>query len=143
MWGPTINNRSPYRGDDLRRFILRGLTAKGALERVREVEVIQSPFYRTGGGAYCDEARIQLVIPRGFDEQHDLKELAQVFEHEIDHILGLDHKDMIDWWTFEARWHRGLRLRRRKGEELEADVARLEREIRVLVERLDKATLDV
>lgn len=43
-------------------------------------------------------------------EKFDLKRFAQIFEHEVDHTLGLRHKDMIDSDRLEPTWHTNLTL---------------------------------
>lgn len=48
---------------------------------------------------------IRIFLPDG---DFDLRKLAQIFEHEVDHTLGLQHKDMIDSNLLEPKWHDGL-----------------------------------
>lgn len=136
-------NRSPYRGDDLLRFIHAGLKAKNCYGLVKTVEFLVSPYFRTKGYAYCDEARIQVIFPRGFNPAKDMRELAQVYEHEIDHIFGLEHKDMPDWWTLEPTWQEHLRIRLRKDALKPQSEAALERKIRLLVDELDRVRYGV
>src|SRR5688572_28105392 len=97
---PILVNGTDLRTDDIKRFLKAGLKAKGAENCVQTVEVVQSHGYRSVGWAWVDQKKIRLVLPRGFREGnlHDLRELGQVLEHEVDHILGLDHKDMAAWW---------------------------------------------
>jgi hypothetical protein len=40
--------------------------------------------------------------------------LAQVFEHEVGHNLGLHHREMKEWWKLEPTWHEGLHIRRKE-----------------------------
>lgn len=40
-----------------------------------------------------------------------LLELAQVFEHEVEHTLGFKHADMCCWSTLKPTWHEGLKVR--------------------------------
>lgn len=51
-------------------------------------------------------------------EMHALKEnfiteYAQTLEHEIDHLLGLDHKDMTDWWELPVEYAKSMTIRRK------------------------------
>lgn len=136
-------NRSPYRGDDLLRFIHAGLKAKDCYGLVKTVEFLVSPYFRTKGYAYCDEGRIQVIFPRGFDPAKDMRELAQVFEHEVDHIFGLEHRDMEDWWTLRPVWQESLKIRLRKNTAKPKVEAVLERKIRLLVDELDRVRYGV
>jgi hypothetical protein len=138
-----VVNKTPYRGDDLRRFMYAGLHSKECYNLVKTVEFLVSPYFRTKGYAYCDEARIQIIFPRGFDPSSDMRELAQVFEHEVDHIFGLEHRDMEDWWTLNPTWQKKLKMRvRAKARKPQVEV-NLERQIRRLIDRLDRVKYGV
>lgn len=50
---------------------------------------------------------IRMFLPEG---QFDLKKFAQVFEHEIDHTLGLRHRDMLKSKNLDPVWHEGFTL---------------------------------
>lgn len=52
---------------------------------------------------------IRLFLPR---EQFDLRKLAQVFEHEVDHTLGLRHRDMAAIDDLDPRWHEVVEWKR-------------------------------
>lgn len=39
-----------------------------------------------------------------------LLELAQVFEHEVEHTLGFAHADMCCWSELKPTWHEGLKV---------------------------------
>lgn len=41
-----------------------------------------------------------------------LLDLARTLEHEIDHSLGLNHRDMAPSRSLRPTWHQGLRIRR-------------------------------
>jgi len=41
--------------------------------------------------------------------------LAQVFDHEVSHTLGLTHGEMVDWWKTSPTWHAGLQVRRKEA----------------------------
>lgn len=43
-----------------------------------------------------------------------ITELTQGIMHEIDHVLGLDHKDMQDWWNLPAGYTEGMIIRRKQ-----------------------------
>lgn len=54
-----------------------------------------------------NKSYIRMFLPDG---DFDLKKFAQIFEHEIDHTLGLKHRDMIDSDLLEPKWHEGFTL---------------------------------
>ena len=48
---------------------------------------------------------IRMFMPDG---DFDLRKFAQVFEHEVDHTLGLRHKDMVSSDLLQPTWHEAL-----------------------------------
>ena len=135
---PRVINKTGLRGDDLIHFTYAGVTARGAQGVVSVVEYRTSPSFRTTGLCWPLERRILLLIPRGFNPAVDLPEVAQVFTHELDHALGLDHIDMKDWWTLDVPWVKGLQLRPRLGTAVQQALREYERRIRVLVLEMDE-----
>lgn len=115
----TIDNKTNWSTKDLRRFFLAGMKAKG-IDTRREIRV---RYGNHGGWAViggdhvnCYGITVQITLPgpsavaeKG-DGAIDYLKLAQVLEHELDHTLGLNHKDMLDWWTLTPTWHKGLTI---------------------------------
>lgn len=118
-----VINFTQYHTWDLRRFFLAGMTHRGTGPKT--VTVQYSRYYGDiGGSAYMpqkgepEETDITMLLPgrkylTGKDTNNplDLLELAQVFEHELDHTMGLDHRDMQEWWDLKPTWHEGLKIR--------------------------------
>jgi len=115
---PKIDNRTSYRTSDLRRFIVAGLLAKGA-DLNLHVEVRHNRGTNCGGEAVVGrdgrQGRfLRLWLPRpGRAETTDdpLLDLARTLEHEIDHALGLTHRDMLPFRALRPTWHVGLLIR--------------------------------
>lgn len=111
-----LENNTRLNSRDLRAFLCAGLAAINARPRdVRTIQVSYRPRAReTTGFAYCDgRRRIELFVPRSFCGAGGcIVELAQVYEHELQHlILGLDHADMVGWYYLPVLWARGLCIR--------------------------------
>lgn len=113
-----IKNETDYLTIDLRRFFMAGLAAKGA-STDKFIRVIYGRGAAHHGYAHLGvqvgrqhiEANwIQISLPRDAAKL-DLLKLAQVFEHEVDHNLGLQHGEMQDWWTLAPVWQEELVIR--------------------------------
>ncbi len=88
--GLRIINKSIYSNKDLRKFFIAGLNKVGAgHDRVILVHNSRSICH---GLADCPGKGIELWLPR--PDRLDIRELAYVFEHEVLHNLGVEHKDM-------------------------------------------------
>jgi len=123
-----LDNRTDWSDADLEKFFSAGLRALGC--GARTVYVRYGKGRAHGGRAWYQTTRLQITLPGPrYVERHqainrirvrrglkpkpllDYLELAQVFEHEIDHTYGLTHADMPDWWTLRPKWHQGLTIR--------------------------------
>ena len=131
----TIHNETGWRGDDLRRLFRAGLVACGADSR----RTIWVQYHRDcrrwisvrglgkygewWGDVYSQGWGIRMWVPHpGFvQDQIDgevltVKQIAQVFEHEVYHTLGMTHREMardLRWCKQSVPWSEGLRLRPR------------------------------
>ncbi len=152
-----IDNQTRWDTRDLRRFILAALRHKGAGDR--HVSIGYGKHGDVGGwGSYPDNRReasdrrrgcregatMRLTLPGpGWVAAHerdpiDLRQLAQLLEHEIDHTLGLTHDDMLDWWTLEPTWHKDLIVRWRTPNQCESAVVMRERHARAMLAKADE-----
>ncbi len=108
----VLQNKTEWSTRDLRKFLIAGMQAKGVHHRV--VEVIHGRQNAHHGIAWVNTDHLRLSLPGPSAVKHGAKvdylKLAQVFEHEIDHTLGLTHKDMLDWWLLRPTWHEGLTI---------------------------------
>jgi len=114
-----IKNKTRYSTRDLRRFFTAGLRALGASE-LKTIDVAYSRGARVHGRARYPSPDIWSSNSQGLfiwmtlparASFLKLLELAQVFEHEIGHTLGLRHREMQSWWTLGCPWAEGLTIR--------------------------------
>lgn len=113
-----LDNRTRWSSKDLRRFFEAGL--KKLRCGPRTVRIRYGIGRALHGWAYYDSRILQICLPGPTyvaacqgkrKEPLDYKELAQTFEHEIDHTKGLTHSQMPDWKKLKPTWHKGLRIR--------------------------------
>jgi len=104
-------NKTGYHGWDLRKIIRKGL-----IEYYVDLSHYQvcvkydgaSGHPHCGSYAILGEPKIVMSVdPDGVDVGVFARELA----HEIEHTLGLEHKDMLDIDTIETTWAKGLQIR--------------------------------
>lgn len=111
----TVINKTDYSGRDLRSFFLAGLHEYGihAETRPMRVTVVYARRSRVTGYAYYPKegvpARITMRLPKP-EHLGDLKELAQVFFHEIGHTLGLRHREMAKWTSIHVEFYLGCKI---------------------------------
>lgn len=115
----TLNlvNKTAWSSRDLRQFLLAGMRAKGVEDRT--VIVTYGKWDAHNGLGWYRYPQLQLSLPgptaiaralaKG-EEPIRYLELAQVLEHEIDHTLGLGHREMMDLWKLRPTWHQGLTI---------------------------------
>lgn len=135
-----IRNYTDWRGDDLRRLFMAGLRDAGATAwrdirvRYHKIHLASESLWQTRGrgkygvwsvnseGAHYIQGRgISMWLPHPDfiatiidGEQLAMKVVAQVFEHEVMHTLGMRHREMaqdIRWCSQPVPWSEGLRLR--------------------------------
>lgn len=108
-----LKNQTNYKSADLRRFFFAGLRAKGA-STSKHILVIYGRGLAHHGlatiGRGHEASWIRMSLPRD-PTKLDILKIARVFEHEVDHNLGLGHRHMQNWWTLQPTWQEGLELR--------------------------------
>ena len=114
---PVINlyNRTDYSTVDLRRIMSTAISEIGDITRVWYVTVgyrYKKEIDDCDGWAYIDTGRFHIDLPYK-SKDLNMKELCQVIQHEIDHCLGLEHVEMVEWWDINPKWKRGLRKPRK------------------------------
>src|SRR5688572_23259554 len=131
-----ITNKTHYDTRDLRKLFARGLKEK----RASKDKVITVIYSRSGQHTGCAhlgkrvvfgtkiaetaqgdrirvpaictvEARtIRMHLPR--DPSYvDVKKVAQVFLHEVEHTQGFEHNDMAECFNYPVLWADGLQIR--------------------------------
>lgn len=114
-----LENNTKWSTRDLRKFFLRGMKDRGMDHLHVTVDYARSND-GVHGSAYLNSVFLRMKLPgpkwvRVATKHNkpliDMKKFAQVFMHEMDHCLGLRHKDMADWWKFEPTWQEGLEIK--------------------------------
>lgn len=107
-----IDNRTDWRTDDLRRIFSMVLARWNRMETGRRrvpsktlrISIVYARTSKTGSGwAYLNSGRMRLCLPR---DGLDIRKVAFLFEHELAHCAGYDHKDMADlmsWKTADTK----------------------------------------
>jgi len=127
MINPTslkIVNKTEYRQSDLRKFFLAGIKHLGSDPSSKIIEVVYSKREGASGLAtlphemsFRPEGRwIRMRLPRPplANPTIQIKWIAQVFEHELAHNLGVAHSDMdreVRNCTQEVPWADGFQIR--------------------------------
>jgi hypothetical protein len=126
----TIINRTKYHAKDLHDFCVAGLREFGANATCRNYNITFVPsrrrkrFYRncyeaSGYAWYPSKlaplhaGRITMVIPP--PEFLNMKDLAQVFIHEVGHACGAKHRSMLPWNKEITEFEVGRVIRYTKG----------------------------
>lgn len=138
---PVIINKTGLRGDDLRRLVVAAIAdtkkRKSFVYAPTEVTFAPDKDYQTHGWSLYEDGKVVIKVARGFGcRAWEVLEVAQLLEHEFDHLCGAEHEeqggDMLPWYELGAFWSDRIALRYRKGE----GPHQLEKKIRVLTEKL-------
>lgn len=106
-------NETRWSSADLKRLFLGAIAHKRArARRVKKLYIRQTRRAEIHGLS-CGDGTIRITLPKEFrGGAGDVTQLAQVFEHEIDHeCFDLDHRDMEEcgcWWKLEVLWSVGM-----------------------------------
>lgn len=114
-----INNRTRYRTDDLRALICAGLVHGSVpVGLPLHVDIIHEPQY--GGAAIVGHVNDLGDFTPGRwmllcgPEDLDPRRLAQIIEHEVEHLIGLDHDSMPKYQELTVAWAEGFKLRKKQ-----------------------------
>lgn len=69
--------------------------------------VMRLPEWRYG----CSSEGLLIKEPIQEFNQEEVKTIARVFTHEVGHNQCLHHKDMADWWNFDAEYVKDFKVR--------------------------------
>ena len=105
-----IYNSTDYRTDDLRELFSAAICLIGDISRVWYITIGYRYSKKIGnchGWAYLNTGRFHISLPHR-PSSIKMKELCQITQHEIDHCLGLNHSEMLDWWDLKITWSKDL-----------------------------------
>lgn len=111
-----IVNETYIRSTDLARFLKKGVAA--SYVSPEDIGIVTVKYHDQAtdwayGWAY-DTGDVNLFIYRGMSlTPRNIRYIAQVWEHELDHVAGRDHKNMPPLCTLHVRWCSGCTLRLR------------------------------
>lgn len=127
-----VDNRTSWDTGDLKRLFGRCIREAG-MESARTVRVIYSKSGQVTGYAYIGRRWLQMALPniRVFCREdgrrgetrllelsgEDVKEVAQVFLHELDHNRGIRHKEMKKHYKIPVPFVEGMVIHRKKEKE--------------------------
>lgn len=118
-----LNNRSIYYSPDLRAFFRAGLEWRGlSSPEIKRYFIDVYTFvprrrpkkkteWRSAHGVALIGYPSLVMRLSAYPDRLNLIEVAQVFIHEVDHTLGLNHREMADWWKMEMPWLGDLKIR--------------------------------
>jgi hypothetical protein len=120
---PKILNETSIRGDDLRRLVQRAYSSfveapgcKPQIHFVVQIKFVWSSDACSQGWIWIGSGEIEIHVGRGFaGRPWEVREIAQILEHELDHATGAVHRNMPKWETLPVRWSRNSKMRLRKG----------------------------
>lgn len=116
-----IENKTDYDTRYLRRVFMACEKHEGTNPKHRFVRVTYNTTCRIRGSAWigCHSLTMTMPKPRKDGLVRDgimidgeivdryganVHNLARVYIHEVDHNLGLRHKDMSEWWNIDVSW---------------------------------------
>jgi len=108
-----INNETKFSTRDLRKVFLAGLKDRGANYKSYRIRVYNS---RKGirGYAWVNSYDMAMGIPSKEDltNSESMERFAQVFIHEVDHTLGLKHREMKHIRQIDVSWSEGMTIQK-------------------------------
>lgn len=111
-----IVNETYIRSTDLARFLKKGVAASYVSPEDIGIVTVKYHQKKTDyirGWAY-DTGDVDLILPRTMVlTPKNVRYIAQVWEHELDHVAGRDHRQMPPVCTLHVRWCSDCTLRLR------------------------------
>jgi len=133
-----IINKSKWADSDIEKLV------REVIDKTGSYGIAKSITIKTGRGAnkseldrqytgYCftDKKTITIMVPNvqfttrrvGSDGSEKMVKswtkfnpegFAKVLTHEIHHLLGVDHNDMIDWWELDCSYAKDMEVRSKR-----------------------------
>lgn len=114
----NLRNSSAYCTADVRALLRRCIDFAGVdrPDVVWRIGVHPASHGRCDGRALISSTTFWIYLPRveatdGKAPSFLIRTAAQVIAHELDHCRGLQHHDMVDWWTLPSDHVDDLQLR--------------------------------
>jgi hypothetical protein len=111
-----MSNQTEFRTDDLRKIFSTAISSVGDITRIWYITVGYRYTKEAGdchGWAYLDTGRFHISLPH-WPSNVKMNELCQIIQHEIDHCLGLNHVEMLNWWKLKPTWNKELERPRKR-----------------------------
>jgi hypothetical protein len=111
-----MSNRTEFRTDDLKKIFSTAISSVGDITRVWYITVGYRYTKEAGdchGWAYLNTGRFHISLPH-WPSNVKMNELCQIIQHEIDHCLGLNHVEMLNWWKLKPTWNKELERPRKR-----------------------------
>jgi len=101
-----ISNRTQFDTAILRMFFKEAIIENGLEPEGYYVEINHARGEYITGWGYYHRKVIQINIPKEIDltKLINVRKLAQVTIHELDHNRGLKHKEMLPWNKLNVEW---------------------------------------
>jgi hypothetical protein len=114
-----IVNKTKWCTEDLRRVFVKCCEVRGVDQSRYVVEVVSARGRALHGLGSYTRPWVRMKVPPKFERfgavgevvevldhlpEWAMESLAKIFLHEVDHTLGLQHRDMADLWEFTVDW---------------------------------------
>jgi hypothetical protein len=109
-----LDNETDWDTGDLRRIVLACCKAMG-VGAARTVKLYRLASWLYPGRASIGRPELRIGLPADTRRPFNVKVFAQTLEHEIEHNLGLGHRNMGRWSHKLVFWAEGMRVRPRLG----------------------------
>ena len=96
-----LTNRTNWNNGDIRKICLAVIEYVGSNSK-RHVVYIRKGRSRIHGRASLFGNWIEMRLPN--KEPLDVKRFTQIFQHELYHNLGQNHKEMAEWWNYDISY---------------------------------------
>lgn len=131
-------NRTKWADEDIFSLVRTVMDNTGSFDKVKRITVRsgqgagkKDPVKQFSGYCYPRWKTITIRVPTtGFvatrigsdgrrerfrdDMVFNSEYFAKVLTHEIHHLLGMDHKDMLEWWDLDCSYAKGINVRNKR-----------------------------